>query len=84
MFVVNAQSGKVDVLDVVDPSTPMLLFTITVNGVANSIASEHSPLPGVALLVVANEGSGTTTISRIDRERLVGSGFFRTSSRSTE
>lgn len=36
------------------------------------IEAEHSPIPGVALLVVANEVSGTTTLFRIDRERLVG------------
>jgi hypothetical protein len=37
------------------------------------IEASKSPIPGVPLLVVANEVSGTTTLFRIERERQVGS-----------
>jgi hypothetical protein len=38
LFVVNAQSGNVDVLDVRAPSVPSLLFSIDLGGVVNSVA----------------------------------------------
>lgn len=37
------------------------------------IEASKSPIPGVPLLVVANEVSGTTTVFRIDRGQLTGS-----------
>ncbi len=37
LFVVNAQSGFVDVLDISDPSVPTLLFNVDVGGIVNSV-----------------------------------------------
>jgi hypothetical protein len=51
LFVVNAQSGNVDVLDVRAPSVPSLLFSIDLGGVVNSVAV-HKGL--VAAAVEAN------------------------------
>jgi hypothetical protein len=52
------------------PGTPAAL-DLGPEGIA-VIAPEASPIPGVPLLVVANEVSGTTTVFRIDRDKLVG------------
>ncbi len=38
LFVVNAQSGNVDVLDIRAPSAPSLLFSIELEGIVNSVA----------------------------------------------
>lgn len=57
VFVVNAQSGEVDVLDVSNPSTPTRLFTIAVNGVANSVAV-HDGLVAVAVEAVPKTNPG--------------------------
>jgi hypothetical protein len=38
LFVVNAQSGNVDVLDIRTPSAPQLLFSVALRGVVNSVA----------------------------------------------
>ena len=37
LFVVNAQSGNVDVLDIRKPSAPQLLFSVEFDGVVNSV-----------------------------------------------
>ncbi|RKT43919.1 choice-of-anchor I family protein [Thiocapsa rosea] len=38
LFVVNAQSGNVDVLDIRTPSAPQLLFSVGLDGIVNSVA----------------------------------------------
>jgi DNA-binding beta-propeller fold protein YncE len=38
LFVVNAQSGAIDVLDVLNPAAPSKLFSINLGGVVNSVA----------------------------------------------
>jgi hypothetical protein len=52
------------------PGTPAAL-DLGPEGIA-VIEPQNSPIPGVPLLVVANEVSGTTTVFRIDRDKLVG------------
>ncbi|MCI2958864.1 bifunctional metallophosphatase/5'-nucleotidase [Agromyces atrinae] len=49
LYVVNAQAGAVDVLDVSDPTTPVKLYTLTGDGVANSVAIRADGLGVVAL-----------------------------------
>lgn len=54
LFTVNAESGKIDVLDIRNPSLPTLLFSIDVSpwgGTANSVASHK----GVIAVAVENE-----------------------------
>lgn len=53
-----------------EPGTPAAL-DLGPEGI-RVIEAEHSPIPGVPLLVVANEVSGTTTVFRIDRVQRVG------------
>jgi hypothetical protein len=38
LFVVNAQSGNVDVLDIRTPSAPQFLFSVILGGIVNSVA----------------------------------------------
>jgi hypothetical protein len=54
LFTVNAESGKIDVLDIRNPSLPTLLLSIDVSpwgGTANSVASHK----GVIAVAVENE-----------------------------
>jgi 2',3'-cyclic-nucleotide 2'-phosphodiesterase (5'-nucleotidase family) len=49
VFTVNAEAGAVDVLDVTDPAAPEKLYSITGNGIANSIAIRKDGLGVIAL-----------------------------------
>ncbi len=49
LFVVNAQAGAVDVLDMTDPTKPTKLFSITADGVANSLAVRADGLGVIAM-----------------------------------
>ncbi|MFE4463593.1 choice-of-anchor I family protein [Oerskovia sp. NPDC056781] len=68
LFVVNAQSGKVDVLDARDPSAPTRLFELAVGGTASaddSVVAADAVVNSVAIrpdgLAVAAVESGTKT-----------------------
>lgn len=87
-FIGLERIGGIMIFDVTDPYAPSFVqyfnnrdFTGTPGTPAAGdlgaegllvIEAGKSPIPGVPLLVVANEVSGTTTVFRIDRERLVG------------
>lgn len=49
LFVVNAQAGAVDVLDIADPAKPTKLFSISGSGIANSVAVRADGLGAIAL-----------------------------------
>ncbi|MFI8410878.1 choice-of-anchor I family protein [Paeniglutamicibacter gangotriensis] len=49
LFVVNAQAGAVDVLDIADPTKPVKLYTISGKGIANSVAVRADGLGAIAL-----------------------------------
>jgi hypothetical protein len=54
LFVVNAQSGEVDVLDIRTPSAPQRLFSVSLGGVVNSVAVHNG------LIVAAVEADPKT------------------------
>ncbi|WP_411731535.1 choice-of-anchor I family protein [Paeniglutamicibacter sp.] len=49
LFVVNAQAGAVDVLDIADPTKPTKLYSISGSGIANSVAVRADGLGVIAL-----------------------------------
>jgi hypothetical protein len=87
-FVGMERIGGVMIYDITNPYTPRFVqyfnnrdFTAAPDtDAAGDLGAEgltvieaaKSPIPGVPLLVVANEVSGTTTVFRIDRQRQVG------------
>lgn len=59
LFVVNAQAGAVDVLDIKDPAAPKLLFTIGGEGIANSVAIREDGLGVIALESTVKTDNGS-------------------------
>lgn len=87
-FIGLERIGGVMVYDISNPHVPAFVqyinnrdFDVMPDSVAAGdlgpeglkvITADKSPIPGVPLLAVASEVSGTTTLFRIERERLVG------------
>lgn len=59
LFVVNAQAGAIDVLDIADPSKPTKLYTIAGQGIANSVAVRADGLGVVALEAETKTAAGS-------------------------
>ncbi|MGG5753619.1 choice-of-anchor I family protein [Zafaria sp. Z1313] len=59
LFVVNAQAGLVEVLDVSDPAAPAKLFEIAADGVANSVAVRADGLGVIAFEAVPKTAPGS-------------------------
>ena len=59
LFVVNARAGTVDVLDVSDPADPVKLFSLTNDGVANSVAVRTDGLGVIALEAPTKTDNGS-------------------------
>lgn len=87
-FIVLERIGEIMVYDISNPYAPVFVQylnnrdfnvapdTLTAGDLGAEgimvIEAGNSPIPGVPLLVVANEVSGTTTLFRINRDRQVG------------
>ncbi|KNC20186.1 5'-nucleotidase [Arthrobacter sp. RIT-PI-e] len=59
LFVVNAQLGAIDVLDVEDPTDPVFLFSIEVDGVSNSVSVRPDGLGVIAVEAVPKTDPGS-------------------------
>ena len=59
LFVVNAQAGAIDVLDIADPSKPTKLYSIAGAGIANSVAVRTDGLGVVALEAKTKTATGS-------------------------
>ncbi len=69
LFVVSAASGEVDVLDIRDPATPTLLFSIQVPGIANSV-DVHNGVVAVAVEAPVRTDNGWAAFFTTDGEPL--------------
>lgn len=69
LFVVNAQSGNVDVLDIGDPSDPEKLFSLDLGGVVNSVAA-HKGLVVAAVEAVPKTSPGRAVFFDADGVQL--------------
>ncbi|MEK8225177.1 hypothetical protein NKG05_02125 [Oerskovia sp. M15] len=73
LFVVNAQSGKVDVLDAQDPAAPTRLFELAVGGTASADGSVVSADAVVNSVAIRPDGLAVAAVEAAPRPTTAGS-----------
>ncbi|WP_307579259.1 choice-of-anchor I family protein [Paeniglutamicibacter psychrophenolicus] len=75
LFVVNAQAGAVDVLDIANPAKPTKLYSIFGSGIANSVAVRADGLGAIALESSTKTAKGSLLFfdATADQAKVLGS-----------